>query len=117
VTATDPRRFNAGRWGEQDVYAGVTAEGPEMSERRTRQQEVDQNFAFFQPKLPELLKTHRGKFALIKNQEIIGFYDTVMDAQTTGAKFFDDGLFSIQDVDDTPIDLGSYSHAVPLAKT
>jgi hypothetical protein len=87
-----------------------------MTERRTRQQEVDRNFAFFHPKLPELLKTHRGKFALIRNQEIIGFYDTVMDAHTTGAKFFDDGLFSIQEVDDTPIDLGVFSHAVPLAK-
>ena len=87
-----------------------------MSEPRNRQQEVDQNFEFFKTRLPELLQTHKGKYALIRHQEIIGFYDTIIDAQTTGARFYQDGLFSVQQVNDVPIDLGFYSHAVPLAQ-
>jgi hypothetical protein len=88
-----------------------------MSEPATRQQEVDRNLEFFKKELPELLETYRGKYALIRHREIIGFYDTVTDAQTTGARFFEDGLFSVQQVSDTPINLGFYSHAVPLAQT
>jgi hypothetical protein len=88
-----------------------------MSESKTKQQEVDQNLTFFLEKLPELLSLHRGKYALIRNQEIIGFYDTVLDAQVTGRKFYGDGMFSVQQVSDTPIDLGFYSHAMHLAQT
>jgi hypothetical protein len=104
-------------WAEQEIRARATEEMSNMSEQRTKQQEVDRNLAFFEQKLPELMKTHRSKYALIRNQEIVGFYDTVVDAQMTGAKFFADGLFSVQQVNDTPIDLGYYSHAVPMAKT
>jgi hypothetical protein len=79
-----------------------------------KQKEIDRNFEFFQQKLPELMTEHRGKFALIRNREIVGFYDTAIDAQTTGEKFFNDGIFSIQQVTDKPIDLGFFSHAVYL---
>src|SRR5436190_585073 len=44
-----------------------------MTALRTKQQEVDKNLEFFKERLPELLQTHRGKYALIRNQEIVGF--------------------------------------------
>jgi hypothetical protein len=81
---------------------------------RTRQEEVDRNFAFFQRELPRLLPTHRGKFALIRDCEITGFYDTAQDANTAGSQLYEDGLFSIQRVTDEVGDLGFYSHAVHL---
>jgi len=53
----------------------------------------------------------------MRHQEIIGFYDTVIDAQMTGTKFFKDGIFSVQQVSDMAIELGFYSHAMHLAQT
>lgn len=80
----------------------------------SKQKEIDLNFEFFQQKLPELMVENRGRFALIRHREIIGFYDTAIDAQTTGEKFFKDGIFSVQQVTDRPLDLGFFSHAVHL---
>lgn len=85
-----------------------------MSNPKTKQEAVDSNSVFFQEQLPSLLEKHRGKYALIRNREIIGFYDTVTDAQSIGSKLYPDELFSIQQVTDTAIDLGFYSHAVHL---
>lgn len=81
---------------------------------RSKQEEVDRNFAFFQAELPKVLGQHRGKYALIRDSKIIGYYDTAVDAQTSGHQLYQDGLFSIQKVTDEPLDLGFYSHAVHL---
>jgi hypothetical protein len=88
-----------------------------MTEKPTKQQAVDSNFAFFQAELPKLLTQHRGKFALIRDRKITGFYDTIMDAQTSGTQLYSDGLFSIQQVTDEIGDLGFYSHAMHLGAT
>lgn len=63
--------------------------------------EVDQNFRVFQAHLPQLLATHRGKFALLRQQKIVEFFDTARDAYVTGRLLFaTDALFSIQEVTD-----------------
>ena len=85
--------------------------------QRTKREEVDLNFEFFQRELPKLLSTHRGKFALIHDQKIVGFYDTALDAYTSGNQLYPDGLFSIQQVTEAAADLGFYSHAMPLGTT
>lgn len=85
-----------------------------MSLARTKQEEVDRNFAFFQAELPKLLPTSRGKYALIRAEKIEGVYETVLDAQTAGTRQFKDGLFSIQQITDEAKDLGLFSHAVHL---
>jgi hypothetical protein len=85
-----------------------------MNSPRTKQEEIDRNFAFFQAELSQLLSAHSGKFALIRDQKITGFYDTAHDAQTAGAQLYQDGLFSIQQVSSEIGDLGFYSHAVHL---
>ena len=85
-----------------------------MNVARTRQEEVDRNFAFFQRELPKLLEQHRGKFALIRDSEITGFYDTAADANTAGSQLYADGLFSIQKVTEEIGDLGFFSHAMHL---
>jgi hypothetical protein len=75
--------------------------------------QVEANFAAFQQRLPDLLPSHHGKFALMHDSEIVEFYDTARDAFLTGQRLFPDGLFSVQEVIDLPVDLGFYSHAVP----
>jgi hypothetical protein len=84
------------------------------AERNPLQKEITGNLEFFEERLPELLDGHRGRYALLRHRELIGIYDTVRDAKMTGDKFFSDGIFSIQKIDDTPVNLGFYSNAVHM---
>jgi hypothetical protein len=70
---------------------------PRDQKREAR--ETDGNYAVFKQQLPELLKTHRGFWALLKNRKIIEFFETRSDAIKTGHLLFgDNGYFSIQQV-------------------
>jgi hypothetical protein len=84
------------------------------ADRRARQDEIERNRAFFVEELPKIPAAQRGKFALIRRQEIIGYYDTPMDA-VTAARQFDDQMYSVQEVTDFTVNLGYYSNALPLA--
>jgi hypothetical protein len=76
--------------------------------------EVEKNYEAFRVQLPSLMTSHRGKFALMRHEQIVEFFDTARDAYKAGQKLFpEDQLFSIQEVIDTPVDLGFFSHAVP----
>ena len=79
-----------------------------------RQDEIDRNLEFFLQELPKIQASQNGKFALIRRQEIQGFYDTASDAVNAGNSLYSDKLFSIQQVTIAATDLGFFSHAVPL---
>lgn len=85
-----------------------------MSDVERRQEAVDKNYVVFKKLLPELLKTHSGKFALLRNEEVVELFDTARDAMIYGQKEYPDGLFSIQHVTDTVVDLGYFSHAMHI---
>ena len=74
---------------------------------------VRSNYAAFVRRLPEILALHQGKFALMRDGEIIEFFDTSADAFRAGEKLYPDQRFSIQQVIDSPVDLGFFSHALP----
>jgi len=77
----------------------------------TRQKlEVDRNYDRFVRILGTLLPEHRDQLALMREGEIVGFYDSPRDALKAAAEKFSDGVFSIQEVTDEPIDLGFWSH-------
>lgn len=77
-------------------------------------EQVQRNYTAFQQKLPELITAHRGKFALMRDGEVIDFFDTARDAFVAGQRIYaQDKLFSVQEVIDTSVDLGFYSHALP----
>ncbi len=77
-------------------------------------EQVESNYREFQAQLPSLLSSHRGKFALMRDGQIIEFFDTARDAYVAGQKIFsNDRLFSVQEVIETPVDLGFFSHALP----
>jgi hypothetical protein len=77
------------------------------------QDEVERNYAAFVQELPTLLQTHRGKFALMRQGKIVEFFDTARDAHVAGRELYKaDGLYSVQEVTDVPVDLGFFSHAV-----
>jgi hypothetical protein len=76
--------------------------------------EVENNYKAFEARLSELLQTKRGKFALMREGNIIEFFDTARDAFAAGQKLYEaDRLFSIQEVIEAPIDLGFFSYALP----
>ncbi len=80
---------------------------------RTREQEIRKNYEAFKRMLPSLAVSHPGKFALMRGGEIVEIFDTANDAYRAGMKLFEDGLFSVQEITEAPVDLGFYSHTVP----
>lgn len=81
--------------------------------RSKKQSEVDSNFSTVQ----ELIEKKKipsemyGKYALMKNKEIKGYYSTSEDAYQAGSLKYEDGLFSIQQIVTDAVDLGYYSRA------
>ena len=81
---------------------------PEEADRQRT--EVDRNYAAFERLLGEILAEHRDQVALMRDGKIVAFFDKVSDALRDGWARFPDGIFSIQEVTDEPIDLGFWSH-------
>jgi hypothetical protein len=79
----------------------------------TAQEQIKANYDAFVQKLPDLLATHRDKFALMRDGEIVEFFDTAGDAFRAGQRLYQDQGFSIQEVTDSEVDLGFFSYAVP----
>jgi hypothetical protein len=75
-------------------------------------EQIEKNYKAFQERLPSIMAEQRGKFALMRNGEIVDFFDTARDAYIVGQKLYPDG-FSIQEVIETAVDLGYFSHALP----
>jgi hypothetical protein len=75
-------------------------------------EQIERNSRAFKEQLPSLIATQRGKFALVRDGQVIEFFDTARDAYVTGQRLFEqDKLFSVQEVTETPVDLGFFSHA------
>jgi hypothetical protein len=72
--------------------------------------EVDRNYDVFMRTLGSLLPEHRDLLAVMRDGEVIGFYKTPREALEAATQKFPDGIFSIQEVTDEPIDLGFWSH-------
>lgn len=86
----------------------------EMTDKHKQQEEVDRNYEEFRKQLPSILATHRDKYALMKGGKILGYYSTAEDAAEAAKAFIPDGVFSIQEVTDSAINLGYFTHAVPV---
>ena len=71
--------------------------------------EVDLNFDFFERNLSKFLLDHAGQYALLRHCEIVDFFDGAGEAYRTGLARFPDRIFSIQEVDPEPVDLGFFS--------
>lgn len=72
-----------------------------------RKDEVQANYEAFKQELPELMNTkHKGEYALMRNRQIKDFFPDFHQAVTVGNKRFKGKPFSVQHIDDKPIDLG-----------
>lgn len=82
-----------------------------METRFLKERAITENYAAFEAMLPLLLQKFGGKYALLRNGEVAGFFDAASAAQVVGKERFADGAFSVQKVEDKKIDLGFYSYA------
>jgi hypothetical protein len=76
------------------------------------QQEVDRNFDEFEKILPTIIGAYRDKYALMKDGKILGYYSSAEDARVAATSFIADGIYSIQHVIDTSINLGFFNYAI-----
>jgi len=74
---------------------------------------VRANYKAFLEVLSEIHESHQGQFALLRDGKIVEFFSTFEDAFKAGKQLFPDGIISIQEVSDVPIDLGFFSQALP----
>lgn len=80
----------------------------DMLELRT---EIARNFDALQRTLAALLPLQRNRFALMRGGAIIAFFDKAGAADEAGAAQFADGLYSIQQITEEPVELGLYANA------
>jgi len=59
---------------------------------------LEKEFEFYQKNKEEILKSHLGKFVVIKDQKIQGSYNSREDALAKGKEKFKMGSFLIQHV-------------------
>ena len=76
--------------------------------RAEAQKEVDDNLEFFEENLKEIKKQYPDKkFILLKGKKAIGGFLTFEDAKQAGELHFKEyPLYSIQEIDQIPINLG-----------
>lgn len=79
-----------------------------------RREEIDSNYQYFQSCVSAYLPNDKGKFALLRHNKVIEVYQTLIEAVNAGNTQFADEVFSIQEVTDTALDLGFFSHAHPI---
>ena len=53
------------------------------------------NMAAFQAILPDLLRTHDGHFVLLRDGQIVQFFNTDVDAMAYGDLTYADGLYTV----------------------
>jgi hypothetical protein len=71
--------------------------------------EVDRNYDYFQRHMMEYLPDEFGRYALLRGEHVVGFFDSADEAEERGEEF-GDGIYSIQLVDPAPVNLGAFSN-------
>ena len=61
---------------------------------------LDREFQTFQENKQNLVKNHKGKFVLIKDDEIIGIFENELDAVNQGNEQFKDSHFLVNEITD-----------------
>lgn len=84
-----------------------------MATNEEHQKEADQNYKYFEAHLDEIQKKSNGKkYVLLRHQKVISYHDDFGSGVEEGKRRFEDELYSVQEVANTPIDLGFQSYAL-----
>jgi hypothetical protein len=76
-----------------------------------KQDALAANYEAFEQMLPGLLQQAPGKYALLRDRQLVGTFDTASAAHSAGSSRFDDGLFSVQKIKEGAVSLGFFSYA------
>ena len=68
-----------------------------------------ENYDYFLEHKDEIPQEHFHQFVLMHNKDFVGYYNTEDEAFTRGCEEYGMGKFSIQEVNDKPINLGILS--------
>lgn len=55
---------------------------------------------------------HAGQYALLRQESVVAYFSSAIDAQIAGNQRFDDRMFSIQQVAPSVAESGRFSYAV-----
>lgn len=87
-------------------------------ERRAAQErEVDANCRAFKAVEDGLSHELDGTYALLREREIIGFYDDAVAAYEAGLRLYPDRCFSMQEARAKPLEFGWFSDVPPALFT
>jgi membrane protease subunit (stomatin/prohibitin family) len=75
---------------------------------------IDENYAAFQALVPSILQVRKGQFALLRQGQVMGYFNDPGAAAIAGDQQFPDGLFSVQEVMAEPSSLGFFSYAYDI---
>ena len=81
-----------------------------MKDHKALEEQISKNHEAF--KAMSFSEFDKGKFALLRNGELVETLTSRADAHKMAAKLFDDGVYSIQEIFPMRIDLGYMSHAL-----
>jgi hypothetical protein len=73
--------------------------------------EIDRNLFAFLPRIPRLMIDHAGEYALLRHQEVVSIHKRLRDALEEASSKFKDGIYSVQQITDKPVELGFFSYA------
>ena len=73
-----------------------------MHAQTEKEREVAANYDFFASRVNDLMAEHEGRFALLRHQEIVGYYPDFNAAVDAGEARFADQAFSVQEVRTAP---------------
>ena len=75
--------------------------------------ELREEIEYFQKHLDEWMETHRGKWVVVKNQEVLGFYDTFKTADKQGMEAYGAEPFLVRQVKrDHSFSAPAYAHGL-----
>lgn len=77
-----------------------------MSTREEIQKEVDNNYQFFLKEKDNIPNYLLDKYVLIRKEQFIEYFDSIDDAIKYAKIKYEDNLYSVQKVNDLPINLG-----------
>ena len=77
-----------------------------MSTIEEIQKEVDNNYQFFLKEKDKISNYLLDKYVLIRKEEFIEYFDSIDDAIKYAKIKYEDNLYSVQKVNDLPVNLG-----------
>lgn len=82
-----------------------------MTNREMKLIEIKKNYARFLKIRESLERNGKDNFVIMRHGSIVEYCQTLLDANLKAKSMFDDGIFSIQEIDPEPVELGYFSYA------